>query len=307
MARITDVRSKNIPVVVLEEHHEAFLAWCIAMQKKIFRPGKNVLLHVDHHSDLRLTPFRKPMPGPFSPLEEIRDFVYDELRLNTFIVPALYQESFSSFYWLLPKKQGDHLLETMEYYRVRTLMSERRILSLKRTTSLEIEDDSTQDSVYFTSFASTTEHSFQVQGKIILDIDLDYFCCSKLIDQAQELEITREEYLRCKNERYRNLNFFFRYYLREQDGHYYICLNDNPAINYIKQEYSQEKCLKAIEEFLLFLESNRINPAFITICRSRHSGFTPQSMWHFIEEHLLKGLQSLYQLKINLLDEFYTI
>ncbi len=53
------IETNNIPTVVLEEHNEAFLAWCIAMQKKIFRPGKNVLLHVDHHSDLRLTPFRK--------------------------------------------------------------------------------------------------------------------------------------------------------------------------------------------------------------------------------------------------------
>ncbi len=301
------IETNNIPTVVLEEHNEAFLAWCIAMQKEIFRPGENVLLHVDHHSDLRLTPFRKPMPGPFSPLEEIRGFVYDELRLNTFIVPALYQKSFSFFYWLLPKKTEGHLLETREYYRVSTLMSERKILSLKHSPSLELEDDPSKDSVYFTSFVSTTEHPFQVEGTIILDIDLDYFCCSKLTDQAQELEITREEYLRCKNERYRKLNFFFRYYLREQDGRYFICLNDNPTINYVKQDYSQDKCLKAIEGFLSFLESNRINPAFITICRSRHSGFTPQSMWHFIEEHLLKGLQRLYQLEINLLDDYYTI
>ena len=44
----------TIPVVLMEEHHEAFLVWEVARQKGWLPTEGSFLLHVDAHSDLSL-------------------------------------------------------------------------------------------------------------------------------------------------------------------------------------------------------------------------------------------------------------
>ena len=43
--------NRNIPLFIVEEHHEAFIAWNHAVQKGWLPNKENCLLHVDAHSD----------------------------------------------------------------------------------------------------------------------------------------------------------------------------------------------------------------------------------------------------------------
>ncbi len=56
---------------------------------------------------------------------------------------------------------------------------------------------------------------------------------------------------------------------------------------------------RRIERFIDELKDKKINPILIDICRSRHSGYTPEDQWEYIENKLLEGLKTLGNLDVS--------
>lgn len=285
---------------IVEEHHEAFLAWHHALKQNRFQAvRKNTLLHVDYHADMKTFPHRQPIPDLSASLSAMQGFTYNELMIASFIIPAVYQKLFYDVCWLVPKTmdmtKNNIALNEKKYFYARTYKTNKKDLIVKEDPFQGFSDKPWQDRVPFCYYCQTVEHPFSSEASVILDIDLDYFACSKMIDASQRLEITRAEFERCQTERYRKLNLFFNYSVEESDGHYYICFNEKPEIfDEYQETFSEEKISLAIEELILFLQHNTVIPVCITICRSRYSGYTPQNAWEFIEQRLLAKLRELY-------------
>jgi len=299
-------RMTPVPVFVVEEHHEAFIVWHEAIRGGLLRPAnRNVLLHVDAHSDMRTDCFRSPIPDSSCSAEAIEKFAYEELIISSFIIPALYQKVFYEVCWLLPParagssdsgpKKGEK-----QYYYVRTRNEDRKAVIVQRDPFQGFTDRFWEDRSPFCFYHQTTAEPFSTESAVVLDIDLDYFSSLQTVDAFDRIEITVEEYERCRTEKYRQLNLHFRHYLEVVDGRYYLCLTPSPrSLGGKQQKRSQAEILSSLENFSRFLETNQIAPAFVDICRSRYSGYTPDPDWQFIEEYLLGQLGRLYELKVE--------
>jgi hypothetical protein len=100
-----DVReTKNVPLVVVEEHHEAFYVWHYAAQEGWLGRDGNTLLHVDEHADMFLPRLRRPLTS-ISSLTDLAEFTYNELNIGNFIWPAIYLGFFSRVLWLRYKHE----------------------------------------------------------------------------------------------------------------------------------------------------------------------------------------------------------
>ena len=289
---------------ILEEHHEAFIAWHHALKNDAFQAaGKNTLLHVDRHADLGTGPSQRPIPELSDSLDTIRDFTYGDLKIGWFIMPAVYQKLFYEIVWLVPKgldagRQGPSAGE-QKYLYARTLREERRLLIVNDDPYRGFSDKPSQDRVPFCLVWQNVERPFCAEGTVVLDIDMDYFACNELVEVSERLEITEAEYRRCRTERYRLLNLCTRYVLEESAGRHYICFNPRSTLSSIpRKEVPRERISGSIVEFIGFLKSNSITPAAITLSRSRYSGYTPEAAWPWIEEELVQGLKGLYPLEV---------
>lgn len=136
----------GIPAFITQEHNENFRYW---MQLK-----DSLLLHIDAHSDMG-SPFVNGIETP-----EI-DF-YKNLSIADFICPALYYGFVSEIYWLNP-----HLNE------------EKRLVRYDCKAKLE--------GVWISWDRNPMEEPVECIEEIhklkpmILDVDLDAFCCSGLV------------------------------------------------------------------------------------------------------------------------------
>lgn len=304
-ARLIDHTMEQKPLIIVEEHHEVFIAWHQALERGLFQAGqRNTLLHVDAHADMSILPSRRPIPDTPCDMQTIRDFVRDELCISSFILPAVYQKLFDEICWLVPQQvirkfQGKPAHEK-QYKYVRSFQEQKRTLVVYDDPLLGWSDKPWQDRRPFCYWYQSVDYPFDSPAPVILDIDLDYFCCASVVDRFQRLEITAAEYERCRTEPYRKLNLHFHYRLEEADGQYFICFN--PPFDMgeaVRNQYSEDAIQRDIEAFLTYLDTYRINPRLITLCRSRHSGYTPEVAWQSLEERLLAGLSKRFDLNIS--------
>lgn len=290
-----------VTVFIIEEHHEAFITWHEAVRRGLLRPAnRNVLLHVDRHADMKSHCVRSPIPDLSSSAEAVREFVYNQLVISSFIIPALYQKLFYEVCWLAPSGLTDNVKsKEKQYYYVRTENEDRKSFIVKRDPFQGFSDRPWEDRSPFCFYHQTTAQPFCTESPVTLDIDLDYFC-SQAADAFERIEITAEEYERCRTERYRKLNLHFLHSLEISEGRYYLCFNpQSSSFGPGEPDNCETEILASLEAFCRFLEGNRVSPAFIDICRSRYSGYTPESAWQFVEEKLLEELGRLFDLNVE--------
>ncbi len=299
------------PVFVFEEHHEAFIVWHEAVRRGLLRPGcKNILLHVDTHADMKSYCLRSPVPEIAASPERVSEFVYRELIISSFIIPAVYQKLFYEVCWLAPpaaeptEASSDPMLVEKRFFYVRSQDEDRKTLIVRPDPSQGFSDRTWEDRSPFCHYRQTTADPFTAESPVVLDIDLDYFCCSPTADAFERFEITEEEYGRCLTERYRKLNLHFRHYVEAVDGRYYLCFNPpSPGAAEARAPKSDDEIFASIRGFSVFLEHNQVRPVLIDICRSRYSGYTPEPAWRLIEKELLGELGRLYEIEVAMATE----
>jgi hypothetical protein len=96
------IMSKNamIKTFLIEEHHEAFLVWKYAILNNWMPARGNSLLHIDEHSDMGTPRFNTSIYNLNGDTNVIKNFVYTELNIASFIMPAIYQDIFDKVYWI---------------------------------------------------------------------------------------------------------------------------------------------------------------------------------------------------------------
>lgn len=94
---------KTIPLYIIEEHHEAYSVWLKAAKQGIIDSHSNILIHVDDHSDMSPAMLNREVLGLDAEDQAIDQFVYDELNIASFIVPACYIGLISEVYWIKQK------------------------------------------------------------------------------------------------------------------------------------------------------------------------------------------------------------
>jgi hypothetical protein len=288
-------QGKTIPLVVVEEHHEAFYVWHYAIRKGWMAAEGNTLLHFDAHSDMALPRLRRPLES-IGDLADLAEFTYAELNIGDFIWPAAYQGLFNRLLWVRYRQR----LSEGGWRTILVGPKNRQRTEFFTVSSLASTPYANAESVRSVDYAPmSTEESLKTDQPIVLDIDLDYFCCNEYPRlPVQELETTRTVYEEFHGNPYHFLHFAMgKISVVARDGKYFLIYDDFPG----REDPGSPPALADRDEIrnkiancAEFLTSYFVVPPLIVLCRSVHSGYTPREQSAFVEETLIEHLQGLY-------------
>jgi len=290
-----DVReTKNVPLVVVEEHHEAFYVWHYAAQEGWLGRDGNTLLHVDEHADMFLPRLRRPLTS-ISSLTDLAEFTYNELNIGNFIWPAIYLGFFSRVLWLRYK----HEISAGGWRTIYTCGKDTDKREFVAASSLASSPYADAEDIRSVEYAPVTTAEFlNTNLPVVLDIDLDYFCSNERPVVLRELEITARAF----EEFHRNIYHFLRISpgvkisAEARQGRYFLLYEDGPRPP--DPVATESSLTERIDDFVGYLRLYSVVPPLIVVCRSLHSGYTPQKYGAFIERTLFSRLDTLYSLKI---------
>ena len=287
---------QEIPLYILEEHHEAYLAWCIERRSARLGGGPCSLLHLDHHSDMGCPILGASILSAPEDLGGLADFVYEELGIGSFIVPALYLGFFQEVAWA-HYQEGEPPVESKR--QVRTYKGQGRVFLTEPDYSPWPRESPWDDRSPFLYRAGRIVDLLAPDSTPVLDIDLDYFACSPMDGPPSvRLEITREQYDRIRHDRYHPIRLRGTHRLRIEDGRCYLCERRLPARTDPSPAETRATIEARLDEMAAALAANRVQPIMIDVCRSRISGYTPPEHADFIEAGLLERLARLYPIRL---------
>ncbi|MBT4651185.1 hypothetical protein HOC13_01555 [Candidatus Woesearchaeota archaeon] len=160
-------------IEIVNDHNEAVYHWAKLEQ------WQNTLLHIDGHNDMS---HKAKLLGKVSPTESMDEqwSVYSDnvLKISDFICSAVHYGIVNQVYWINPQvREGRDLvrykeLETKEDYEMVWWKNVD-----KRNRSIAPYDVLSLDGLK------------EIKSPWILDIDLDAFCCDKLVQSPSEYEL----------------------------------------------------------------------------------------------------------------------
>jgi predicted XRE-type DNA-binding protein len=300
----------KIPVFLFEEHHEAFFVWHYAIKNNWLSKTGNTLLHIDEHSDMAAPRFNYSLNSLNGNLQDIYDFTYNELTIENFIVPTIYQGLFNKLYWIRQSKE----IPLPSLMCVYSHDREGKILTAKSFKELGNQAlfDPSYKKVKFQCLKIDEIDRFPDSQSVVLDIDLDYFSCNnQSYNFKGELEITEEQYYSFDRDPYQfmRLTLGSRVKTKCDRGKYYLVFNEFPKEddetipNSLK--VSETEIIHRIDRIIEFLQVKQVEIKAIDICRSRISGFTPEDQCQFIEDRLIEKLSKIYDLEVQDLKKIY--
>ncbi|KAF6019264.1 hypothetical protein EB796_022433 [Bugula neritina] len=95
------LKSYDINVAVVEEHHEVLQYWFTAAHKNLLPATGNVLIHIDGHGDSGI-PAYEPEVSMFKTPENAEHIQMLMQRNDVFIMAAAYKDFISRFVWVYP-------------------------------------------------------------------------------------------------------------------------------------------------------------------------------------------------------------
>jgi hypothetical protein len=162
---------KEIPTGITLDHDQVYAYWEDSGLKG------SELLHIDGHSDMCWANAK----------EEIQSYPYwKELDIASFIVPAVHYGIVSSVYWLNPHSKEKRLQDmgcigkngrlSLDTYLEKTSMLGREVLPYRiQLTRFKDDIANTREGKIVRKLNLNKDKPF------ILDIDIDAFCCHKLV------------------------------------------------------------------------------------------------------------------------------
>src|SRR5579884_2540724 len=285
-----------IPTIVIEEHHEAFLAWNYGVLANIIPGEKNTLLHIDEHADMGTPHLRQPLQSALGDLHKIQRFTYSELSIYEFITTAVYQGLFDRLYWI----QRTATQRQMQPIVINSHAGQGKALRLSVQPNQPGSDG--HGAVYF---VQTLAHPFAPGDSTVLDIDLDYFACDQAERAVERVEVPESEFRAFQDNAYHflRINQGNRVQARREEGKYFLYLKEYKDDAPCPLKVSEQSIVERIAKVGAYLHQHAVNPRLITIARSRLSGYTPSDQWQFIEKHLFDMLTSIYDVhRLSLAD-----
>lgn len=282
---------KAVPLVVVEEHHEAFFAWNKAAVEGWMPSGEVTLLHVDEHSDMSVPRLRRPMPAR-SDLQALADFTYQELDIGNFIWAAVYQGHFNRVLWLRHKHKGAGGWREMA-------ICARNAGGLEFVTG-KLEGTEWEHAADRQRMEFAPIHPgdmVRTDQPVVLDVDLDYFCSNDYPDYAgRELEISADGYRDFTENPYHFLRIApgSRISAFRRDGRHYLRFNDYPEPP--GRTAQVDEIPARIAALATQLRENGVRPELVIFCRSVESGYMPRDVIERIESGLRAALAELWPL-----------
>lgn len=284
-----------IPCYIIEEHNEAFEIWLNAACNEVINPSGNVLLHFDEHSDMFVPRFENSINNLLDNSDSIKP-VSKQLGIASFIVPAIYLGLINDVKWI----KQDVIIPAYNDMYVCSVKNEGIIIMMGKLTDAIVEGSKNSNLIHF-SYSKISEQELHagsvVTNDVLLDIDLDYF--SSIENPADVkpvvIEITKDEYDDFINNKYHPLIFLMnKIEAVDDDGKYYYIINNYTVNIYGNRKTTIETVKKRVNFFKETLIRSNVKPKLITVCRSRHSGYTPKDQWEEIEKMVLEALHELY-------------
>ena len=299
----------KIPIIVMEEHKEAYYVWHIFSEMGRIGKFQNILLHVDHHEDNLGGVYNVEIDKLPKDLEFSKYLSYEEFGIANFIVPAVYERMFTK--WICVLRDGYEVHTEKKYFGCRQKeVGGKRKSVLSELVSTAISDEEKKlieenekkgllsDVRVVDWLAGGLGEYGDFSAPVVLDIDLDYFCWSDTLKNGVErtVEITAQAWEKFKENPYDCFrvmpDLFIRIY--ESGGKYYLTLLNNRLYTEEDEEMSEKILLERLDKFFAWLKKQKFVPAAIDICRSRISGYLNTDYFPLVENEVLRRLDELY-------------
>ncbi len=265
-------------ITVFDEHHAAFIFWEEALRAGRFRKG-STLLHVDFHSDMDVPPLDESVYTA-----DFRRLAREQLQINNFIVPAVMRGTFDEVLFL---GRADPPQATTPR-NVGSLRGEGRWI----TDNLKLPRERIARALYPDlrryRYAVFNDARKIRARPVVLDIDLDYFCCALAPDPIPPIPLTRAQRDRIAPSLVTGDRYRLPVGPLALDGAGQLVWRKRRSAGQLIYNNSRPWIAYAVARFVRDL---RVAPLAISVCRSVRSGFTPPQHAAFVEQTLLAHLQ----------------
>jgi hypothetical protein len=276
-----------VSLYLVEEHHEAYLAWNHAIATGVLPARCDGLLHVDEHSDLGVPLVRTPVRAAARTLAGCAALTYRDLGIASFIVPAIYQGLFRRVVWLRQRFAAPPRPATLHVYALPDGVRLALTGDLARAGAFNL------DRRQFVHDPRTEADPRPLGEVDVLDIDLDYFSCDPNAGLGVTIEVAAREYAEFLADPYHPLRCRCGPQAQaSSDGvRHWLHLPEPwvPAAPTLRVD--EDELRRRVAAFAGWLTARAVRPRVITVCRSRRSGYTPGDQWALIEALLLDALR----------------
>ena len=288
---------KKIPVILVDEHHEAFAAWHIFREQGIVPHTGNYLLHIDHHDDMECGGYDWDFTHPPQNVAEAKICLDEALGIADFIIPAVFFGLFDSVHIL--KNLAPVPLARQERFIFRKGCGELQCGNYIPFIHAPKKRDKDSGYRFFSRIDGGLGENDSYPDNLVLDVDLDYFCWDDSLESAGEkkLEITADAYEELQADKNHPFRLFPRKLVKavKQGGKYYLVYSEHLSPPPLPDE---ETIALRIRRLMAYLEASGVRPSGIDICRSSYSGYLPRSRAAFVEREFLTGLAGVWELEI---------
>lgn len=292
---------KDLPIFCFNEHHEAFYFWHKARLEG-YLAGATDLVHIDAHDDmappLQFSESIYPKEQSDSAtLEFYRRFTFSQLTISNFILPAILSGVVRNVYFVYPGWRK--FKPARKFTTIGSAFGEGTVIKhgvkISRAAHPLLHKAIPDLTPYY--YMSGEARHLPRNRQVILDIDLDYFCCRDSITNhlSYDLEVTRFQFnnkalfLAEKTLPFSGLNFEFF----EREDRYFarIAPKKTRDISHLPAMADIERELQRLISILI---AKKIKPVIVTISRSCDSGYCPRGMAEQIEPLLMAQLKRFH-------------
>lgn len=262
-------------MIIIEEHHEEVIHLYKHIKKNQIKSPIS-LIHVDEHADM-FSPIISEKKLQFNSLKDVKEMVYEELRISDFLLTLFYNNMINEVLWI--SNETKHIDFAFNIKKVKSYNQKIQLMM----------DFKARTTPYVYCQTNIFHESVTLENKnVILTIDLDYFTCDDNEGESVEIEITENEYLNMLKNKFHpiRLSYGSRASINQKKNGKYILRIQEYFDSNNKKIDNHKIILEKIANLGKYLAKMNIKPELTIICKSCISGYVSSEDANFILENL---------------------